>query len=66
MVAASSARGPSPLAHAVAGAVGAVIAMALLYPLDQVRATLQVDDELARECSRPGGGGLVGVLLGIV
>lgn len=33
---------PSPLAHALSGAVGAVVAMALLYPLDQVRAILQV------------------------
>lgn len=33
---------PPPLVHALSGAVGAVIAMALLYPLDQVRAILQV------------------------
>lgn len=33
---------PPPLAHALSGAVGAVVAMALLYPLDQVRAVLQV------------------------
>lgn len=33
---------PSPLVHAMSGAVGAVVAMALLYPLDQVRAILQV------------------------
>lgn len=33
---------PSPLVHALAGAVGAVVAMTLLYPLDQVRAILQV------------------------
>lgn len=33
---------PPPLVHALSGAVGAVVAMALLYPLDQVRAILQV------------------------
>lgn len=33
---------PPPFVHALSGAVGAVIAMALLYPLDQVRAILQV------------------------
>lgn len=33
---------PPPLAHALSGAVGAVIAMAILYPLDQVRSMLQV------------------------
>lgn len=40
---------PPPLAHALSGAVGAVVAMALLYPLDQVRAILQVGAVLA-EC----------------
>eukprot|EP00752_Nemacystus_decipiens_P010968 g9748.t1 len=57
---------PPPLAHALSGAVGAVVAMALLYPLDQVRAILQVDDELAKECAAPGGAGVLGALSRIV
>ncbi|CAN0352968.1 unnamed protein product, partial [Ectocarpus sp. 12 AP-2014] len=57
---------PPPLAHALSGAVGAVVAMALLYPLDQVRAILQVDDDLARECSAPGGAGVLGALSRLV
>ncbi|CAM9377911.1 unnamed protein product [Ectocarpus fasciculatus] len=57
---------PPPLAHALSGAVGAVVAMALLYPLDQVRAILQVDDDLAKECSAPGGAGVLGALSRLV
>lgn len=34
---------PPPVVHALSGSVGAVVAMALLYPLDQVRAILQVN-----------------------
>ncbi|CAM9494330.1 unnamed protein product, partial [Choristocarpus tenellus] len=61
-----SSRHPSPLAHAIAGAVGAVLAMAVLYPLDQVRTILQVDDNVAAECAGPDGGGIVGALTVIV
>ncbi|CAM9440946.1 unnamed protein product, partial [Ascophyllum nodosum] len=57
---------PPPIAHALSGALGAVMAMALLYPLDQVRAILQVDDELAKECLGPGGAGIIGALSRIV
>ncbi|CAM9379758.1 unnamed protein product, partial [Hapterophycus canaliculatus] len=57
---------PPPFAHALSGAAGAVIAMALLYPLDQVRSMLQVDDELAKECAAPGGAGILGALSRIV
>ena len=38
-----------PLAHAVAGGIGASVAMGLLYPLDQVRVLLQADDALSSE-----------------
>ncbi|CAM9461158.1 unnamed protein product [Pylaiella littoralis] len=57
---------PPPIVHALSGSVGAVVAMTLLYPLDQVRAILQVDDELAKECSAPGGAGVLGALSRIV
>ncbi|CAM9134621.1 unnamed protein product [Scytosiphon promiscuus] len=57
---------PPPFVHALSGAAGAVIAMALLYPLDQVRSMLQVDDELAKECAAPGGAGILGALSRIV
>lgn len=41
---------PPPSAHAISGAIGAVAAMAMLYPLDQVRAVLQVRNFVCRVC----------------
>lgn len=41
------------LVHAVGGAVGSALALALLYPLDQLRTFQQVDDHYLREgCSQ--------------
>jgi hypothetical protein len=42
MTKADSVQGPSSLVHGIAGAVSSVGALALLYPLDQLRTLQQV------------------------
>ncbi|CAM9681399.1 unnamed protein product, partial [Phaeothamnion confervicola] len=42
-----SKRRPQPWVHALAGALGGILAATALYPLDNIRFFLQVDDELA-------------------
>jgi len=41
------------LAHGTAGAIGAVLSMALLYPLENIRTRLQVQRKQLRESSKP-------------